>query len=81
MKKPLPIWSVVVAVLVSLGAVAGLISSINPTADKDAVLRARAKPGGATTPSGSTYGMPKGTPIAHDLPSPAAGSRQKPSQG
>jgi hypothetical protein len=82
-KRSIPIWQVVLAVAAALGVVAWLILNINPSVDKDAILKLRAKPGGSSPAATSQYGMPKGTPITHDTSGvqaggPGANSRMKP---
>jgi len=78
MKRSIPTWSVVLTIVLALAAVAGYISTINPTADKEALLKLRTKPvvasGAATAPNG----MPRGTPINHAPPSAGPSSRDKP---
>lgn len=75
MKRSIPIWSVAVSVVLVVAAAAGVLMSINPTADKEALLRLRAKPGSASV---APTGLPRGTPITHEAPAPGPGSRQKP---
>ena len=78
-KKPIPIWSVALTIVVVIGLAAAFLLSVNPSLDKDALVRARFKPGTApTAASSSTYGMPKGTPIVHNDPNQMADSRRKP---
>jgi len=78
-KRSIPTWFVVLAVILALAAVSGLIMTINPTVDRNTLIRLRTKPGSAST--APPTGMPRGTPIVHAPSGPAPGSRQKPTQG
>jgi hypothetical protein len=76
-KRTIPTWSVVVTIVVVLGGAAGFLLMSNPTLDKATLIKLRTKPNSARSASVPT-GLPRGTPIEHALPGPAAGSRQKP---
>jgi len=77
-KKKLSWWPAALVILVALGLAAMLLFSVNPTVDRDALVRARAKPGGSTPPVTSTYGTAKGTPINHEAPGQVVDPRRKP---
>jgi len=80
-KRSIPTWSVLVTIVVVLSIVGAFYMLSNPGAlDRDAILRARTRPGGspAAAPA-AAYGQPRGTPIVHQAPIVAgAGARQKP---
>ncbi len=81
MKRSIPIWSVLLTVAVVLSLVGGFYMLSNPGAlDKDALVRARSRPGGQPAAvQAASYGQPRGTPIRHQDPvSAGAGSRQRP---
>lgn len=79
-KKPIPAWAVALSLIVVVAAVAGFyVVGGNSSLDKNALVRARTKPGTAPVASTeSTYGLPKGTPITHNAGNSFVDPRSKP---
>ena len=80
-KKPIPVWAVVVAIAAALGLAAAVLFTLNPSNDKDALVRGRMKPGtsaAVSQPDPSHYGLPRGTPVIHTDGNQMVDPRRKP---
>jgi len=79
MKKPLPAWSIAAALVLVLGGVgAVMMNAGGQSIDKDALIKSRGKPGGASAPSAASYGHARGTPITPEGSAETNDPRRRP---